>query len=142
MERRSHDRKPAFNVRASFRAPSDTAVVDLAPKGFGIETTSWLAVGTPYRIRLEVVGEPEPIYLQGVVDWCTIDRTEGRGFGETTSIYRAGIELLAMEARSNKCEDSTFAPFDSRGSRVELLPERRAASRVPLFSLQRSNVSH
>lgn len=124
VERRSHQREPAFHVRASLRMRHDASVINLAPKGVGIETTTWLAVGRPYRFRVEVVGEKEPIFLRGVVDWCRLNRTERQSSGEAVSIYRAGIGLVAMEDRSRtltpRLSESISTSFRSARAGIEL----------------------
>jgi hypothetical protein len=65
-----------------------------------VETSSWLAVGRSYTVR---IGQGDAtIALTGDVVWCRLVRTERLARGESRAVYRAGVRFSNLDEEAHR----------------------------------------
>lgn len=90
-ERRHKVRFDVEGLQGGVRLPADARIVDLGFGGLGVETDRWLQVGRGYTVNLPTGGTA--LRVLGTVAWCRLARTVKNRQGESTPLYKAGIEF-------------------------------------------------
>lgn len=87
-EQRHHPRLTPRNtsIRNGFLSGR---VLDLSLGGLSLESTTGLRIGSRHTFRVDL-GDRR-FRIAGVVRWCRLTETVGKGGGEVVAIYRAGL---------------------------------------------------
>ncbi|MFP3939766.1 MAG: PilZ domain-containing protein [Thermoanaerobaculia bacterium] len=90
-ERRLRRRHALDDVRGNLLFSYECSVLDLSPRGMAVRTSTALAPGRSYAVKLEHEGRA--LSLSGTVAWCRLQGTRQNEKGERVPVYAAGIEL-------------------------------------------------
>lgn len=90
-ERRLRRRHALEDVRGSLLFSYECRILNLSATGMAVETSTPLAPGRGYTLKIEHDGRQIPI--AGTVAWCRLQGTRRNDAGEALPVYAAGIEL-------------------------------------------------
>ena len=90
-ERRLRRRHALDDVRGSLLFSYECSILDLSPHGMSVRTSTALAPGRTYAVKVEHDGRR--VSLSGTVAWCRLQGTRENVKGERVPVYAAGIEL-------------------------------------------------
>lgn len=90
--RRQHHRYRVPNQQGTLQFAHPAAVLDLSRTGASIETTERLVPGRSYPLQFEGASGLE-VTTRGRVVWCKLTGTRENEDGDSTPIYRAGLEF-------------------------------------------------
>lgn len=90
-ELRRHKRFDVDDVRGTLVHNLDARVLNMSLTGMAIETSTKLAVGGSYRLRIP--HRRDDVRFEARVKWCRLIRTEKSEAGDVVPVYQAGIDF-------------------------------------------------